>query len=303
MLNPLTRASHQERVLAALVHIQEHLDDPLTLEDLARLAATAPHHFHRLFRALVGEAPAEHIRRLRLERAAHRLKVGSAPIVDVALEAGYGSHEAFTRAFTRTFGTSPSEFRETSGLSSRIAAPLPLHFDGGREVRQLLARENESLDGAIRRYPAIRVAFIRHVGPYEEVTPVFAQLMEWAVARGLWGPDARLMGMAHDDPSVTPPDRLRFDTCLAIASDVKGEGTIGVQEIPAGDYAVGTHYGPFETLIETYRWLGAEYLPSTCRVMARRPAVEIYLSDPQVTAPHDLRTEIRLPLEDRDAAP
>jgi AraC family transcriptional regulator len=131
MLNPLTHASHQERVLAALVHVQDHLDDPLTFENLAHLTATAPHHFHRLFRALVGEAPAEHIRRLRLERAAHRLKVGSTPIVEVALEAGYGSHEAFTRAFTRTFGTSPSEFRETSGLSSRIAAPLALRWREG----------------------------------------------------------------------------------------------------------------------------------------------------------------------------
>jgi len=62
---------------------------------------------HRIFRGVVGETVAEHIRRLRLERAAQRLKSGERPVTEIAFEAGYEAHEAFTRAFRARFGASP----------------------------------------------------------------------------------------------------------------------------------------------------------------------------------------------------
>lgn len=303
-MKPATTASHAERVLSAMVHIQDHLDAPLALDDLAGVACTSPFHFHRVFRALVGESPSEHIRRLRLERAAHRLQYTDRSILDLALEAHYESHEAFTRAFGQVFGTPPSTFREQRGAQTRLDSPVGVHFHEAEKIEapKLLSREASLLEGEVRRCPAMRVAFIRHIGPYEEVPLVFERLINWASARGLVRPESRLLGVAHDDPSVTPPDRLRFDSCLEVGANAVGEGEVGIQEFPAGDYAIGTHFGPFETLSETYSWLGAEFIPSTGRCMARQPAIELYLSNPQDTLPHDLRTEIRLPLEPPDGA-
>ena len=71
----------------------------MSLPELADVASFSPFHFHRIFRALTGEGVAERVRRLRLERAAARLRSTSRSILEIALEAGYQAHESFTRAF------------------------------------------------------------------------------------------------------------------------------------------------------------------------------------------------------------
>ena len=65
-----TLQDYQERMLRVLVHIQQHLDEELALEALARIACFSPYHFHRIFRGMLGESLQEHVRRLRLQRAA-----------------------------------------------------------------------------------------------------------------------------------------------------------------------------------------------------------------------------------------
>lgn len=104
-----TLRDYKERLLRVLVHIQQRLDEPLPLAGLAQLACLSPHHFHRVFTGMLGESVASHIRRLRLERAATNLKLSNQPIVQIALAAGYETHEAFTRAFRVAFGVSPTQ--------------------------------------------------------------------------------------------------------------------------------------------------------------------------------------------------
>src|SRR5215510_12521255 len=106
-----TVADYQQRILRVLIHIQTHLDEAISLDDLARLACFSPFHFHRIFSGMTGEGVMEHVRRLRLERAAHRLQFTEEPIVRLAFDAGFETHEAFSRAFKNMFGISPSEFR------------------------------------------------------------------------------------------------------------------------------------------------------------------------------------------------
>jgi len=65
-----TEQSYKERVLRVLMYIHSHLDETMSLEDLAGIAHFSPFHFHRIFRGMTGESVKEHIRRLRLERAA-----------------------------------------------------------------------------------------------------------------------------------------------------------------------------------------------------------------------------------------
>src|SRR4051794_34949167 len=94
-----TEQDYRERIVRTLVFIQERLDEELELERVAAVAAFSPFHFHRIFRGLVGEPLKEHVRRLRLERAAGLLKRTAEPIVQIALSAGFETHESFTRSF------------------------------------------------------------------------------------------------------------------------------------------------------------------------------------------------------------
>ena len=93
-------------------YIRAHIGEPINRERLASVAGFSVPHFHRVFTAQVGESAISYIRRMRLERAARKLRMGAVDITEVALAAGYDTHAAFSKAFKQQFGLSPSEFRQ-----------------------------------------------------------------------------------------------------------------------------------------------------------------------------------------------
>ncbi len=292
--------TYKERILAVLLHIQRNLDDELSIEELARVAHFSPFHFHRIFRGLVGESVKEHIRRLRLERAAGQLKFSDQPIVGIALDAGYETHEAFTRAFGAMFGCSPREFRRAYQEKLLPAAPSGVHYCPGGELDDFepLTPGGNAMDVRIEQLPALSVVFTRVVGPYKQVAhQAWQRLCSWTGPRGLHGPNTLCLGICHDDPDVTPPDRVRYDAAITVSQPVAPEGDIGVQEIPAGRYAVMTHRGPYEKLSQTWGQLCGQWLPGSGHRVRSAPSFEIYRNDPNSTPPEDLVTDVHLPIE------
>jgi len=126
-----------------LEYIDLHLDRPLELSELAGVAHFSPFHFHRLFSAWMGETLGDYLRRRRLELAAMRLAAQPRlPVLNVALSVGFGSSEAFTRAFKARFGSAPTNWRQPLRRVCRGARDL--HggrcelddHDPGRKVRR-----------------------------------------------------------------------------------------------------------------------------------------------------------------------
>ena len=107
-----TIQDHSECIEEVLRYIREHIHEPLDRETLADVAGFSVPHFHRVFTAQVGESAISYVRRIRLERAARKLRMGAVDITQVALAAGYDSHAAFSKAFKQQYGLSPSEFRQ-----------------------------------------------------------------------------------------------------------------------------------------------------------------------------------------------
>lgn len=289
-----TQTDYEQRILRVLVHIQTHLDHSLDLDELAALANFSPFHFHRIFRGMVGEPVREHVRRLRLERAAHRLKTGTEQVTQIAFEAGYETHEAFTRAFRTMFDESPTGFREIHRRLPVKVSPSGVHYapDGSLDKFNALFEEGETMDARIEQVEPMRVAFMRHVGPYNEVGAVWQRFCGWVGMHGLFGPNTKLLGLCHDDPEVTPPEKIRYDACVVVGENVLPEGEVGVQEIAGGEYAVTTHHGPYEDLAKTYAALCGQWLPAHDREPAPSPSIEMYQNDPNTTAPEDLLTDV-----------
>jgi AraC family transcriptional regulator len=104
------------------------LDLECGTQELPRLAYKSRTQFYRIFRALIEETPGEMRRRLLLERAAWRLSRTSASITEIAFGADYGSLEAFTRAFRKAFGASPSIYRRMGETYHHLPAPNSIHF-------------------------------------------------------------------------------------------------------------------------------------------------------------------------------
>ena len=105
---------HKGQLVRVLAYIRNNLDGPIELEAMASLACLSPFHFHRVFRGMTGEALMAHVRRLRLERAGQQLRASSRSVIDIALEAGFDSHEAFSRAFKVAFSSSSRRFCSTT---------------------------------------------------------------------------------------------------------------------------------------------------------------------------------------------
>jgi AraC family transcriptional regulator len=293
-----TLRDYRERILRVLVHIQTHLDEDLDLAFLARLAHFSPFHFHRVFRGMVGEPVKEHVRRLRMERAAVQLKSTEASITTIALSAGFETHEAFTRAFRARFGQAPSGFRHARRPSPWADAP-GVHYASGGKIPSFepLQSEMTTMEVRIENRPPVRVAFIRHTGPYTEVGETWQRFMGWAASRKLFGSMMRPFGVCHDDPEVTPPDKLRYDACIPVGDAFEPEGEVGVQDLLGGRYAVTTHKGPYEGLGQVYGTLMGQWLPAHDLEPAQAPCVEVYLNTPQNVPPADLITEVCVPLK------
>lgn len=96
---------------AALAHMQAHLGDPVTLEDLAALAGISAFHFSRGFRNALGEPPLRHLARLRIAEACRQLAQTDRPVATIARSVGYRSPQAFARAFERHCGCTPRAHR------------------------------------------------------------------------------------------------------------------------------------------------------------------------------------------------
>jgi AraC family transcriptional regulator len=243
---------------------------------------------------MVGETVMEHVRRLRLERAAYRLKFTDEQVVSLALQAGYETHESFTRAFRAMFGRSPSEFRREHRSVAYPPARSRVHFsvDGDVGAFEPVREEEKAMQVRIERFDPVRAAYVRHVGPYNECGAAWGRLMMWAGMRGLLGPNMRHFGMCYDDPDVTPADKIRYDACLVVGPSVRPEGDIGVQEVAGGEFAVAVHRGPYRRLGETYRALCGQWIPASGRQLGPPPSIERYLNDPRSTPEDQLVTEV-----------
>ncbi len=145
------RADERTDTFAAFVAaLSVTLDDHGTsADDLARRVHLSRFHFARVISATAGEPPARFRRRVLLERAAYRLVTTPATVLEVAVEAGYSSHEAFTRAFNRAYGQAPAQWRRQPGRL-QIETPNGVHFHPPASLR-LPAREKvSSMDLLVR---------------------------------------------------------------------------------------------------------------------------------------------------------
>ena len=141
-----TAADHYAGFVETLAALMEdgaahHADG----DSIARRLHLSRFHLDRVVSSVAGEPPARFRRRLLLERAAYRLLTTRRTILDVAVEAGYGSNEAFTRAFTRAYGVGPQRWRDRP-TQIRIEAPSDVHFHPPGSLRLPAQKKVTSMD-------------------------------------------------------------------------------------------------------------------------------------------------------------
>jgi AraC family transcriptional regulator len=284
-----------EELAHVLVHIQSHLDGDLSLQSLAAVSHISPYHFHRTFRALVGETVKGYVQRVRLERAAIRLLLHGDAILTVALDSGFRNHETFCRAFKKRFGMPPGTFRRrTPRAGTKETSPAFESLDESRGTFTLSKT-------TVVELAHTHLACLRHVGPYSKVPPeLWDRLVAWARRSDVPKPFV-LFGIAHDAPGITAPDRLRFDAGIRVPAPLHLRGELACQTLPSGPYALSTHLGHFRTLPSAYKAIVARLRRLSEYDIVGLPGVEVYRSTRINPECEINETDIYIPLRRRSA--
>jgi AraC family transcriptional regulator len=294
-MKPETRSFYEQAVQRAIDHIAANLDVAIDLKSLADQASLSPFHFHRVFRGMVGETPLELIRRLRLERAAWRLARETSAVTEMAFDAGYETHEAFTRAFHACYGTSPTGFRRRKHPRVELAAACGVHFSDGDRAPVFIPRDSggHAMTVEIKDMPELRVGAIRHVGPYNQIPQAFERLGAIAgPARLTDKPGGMMLAIYHDDPDSTPIEELRSDAGIVVPPDVPLPKGLTEQRIPPGRYARTEHVGPYERLGDAWARFMGEWLPSSGHRIGKGPSFEVYRNTPAQVPKEQLLTDL-----------
>ncbi|MCY1651758.1 AraC family transcriptional regulator [Streptomyces sp. NPDC052071] len=261
-----------ERLNQAMEHIESHLDQPLDVAGLARIATTSEYHFRRMFSALAGLPLSEYVRRRRLTVAGAEVLAGERTLLDIATRYGYGSGEAFARAFRAVHGVGPGEARRTgAALRSQQRMSFRLIVEGTSSMRyRIVDKADFRVVGKKARVPLVHEGanpaiadFIRGIGP---------DVMRRVAALGDQEP-AGIVGVSDQlDPSRAEGTELDYYHGVVTGAEVPED--MDALDVPAGRWAVFEHSGPFpQSLQYLWRDVFTQWFPSNPYVS--RPGPEI----------------------------
>ncbi|MGA2880221.1 MAG: helix-turn-helix domain-containing protein [Bryobacteraceae bacterium] len=297
-----------KQVQPVIAFAAAHLDEDLSLEALADQAGLSAFHLHRVFSAAAGETPKQFTLRLRLARASAMLLTTADSVLDIALECGFQSHEAFCRAFRRRFGMTPSVYRtrgfaggieadeamEHAGIVDRVAPCIGLfhhHRDGGSQTN------NMAYSITKKEIPAQPVLVVRRRVKPSEVASTLAEVLGYvfthAQQNGIALAGQPLTRYVEWGPGLWTIEAGMPVTAHCCESPVEAEVRTGT--LPGGLVATTTHTGSYDKLNEAHaavqQWMEAEGLT------AAGAPWESYTTDPaDYPDPKDWKTDIFWPV-------
>jgi len=302
------REEYVSRINRVIDYIERNVKKNLSLERLAGVANFSRFHFHRIFRAMVGETLNQFIQRIRIEKAASQLTINSKKsITAIALDCGFSGSAAFARAFKEAFQMSASEFRAEALLQdSKIRKTKSKERQANGKIRKdvdetscyvdpqtsnliwrIKMKDKGQIQVEVKDVPEFHVAYIRHIGPYKGDSALFenlfGRLMKWAGPRGLLQhPETRVLAVYHDDPKITEEEKLRTSACITVPGDIRVEGEVGKMAIGGGKYAVARFELAGSSEYENaWNTVYGAWLPESGYQPDDGPCYELFHNDPK----------------------
>ena len=263
-------STHDEhRFRRALHYLHSHYDRDIDLNRLAAEAALSPWHWHRRYRALMGETPYQTLKWQRLHHAAWLLRNNNRPIAAIARACGYGGNaQSFTRIFARAYGLSPQAYRD--------------------------CHRRDHYPVEITTLAPVPVAILKHEGHYLRLTDTFHQLRILLSLRGHSCRESRAFSI-H-----IPPVFARRGCYIAVTlppahiAPPLHSGTIA-----GGEHAVLHYHGTYADLDHAGDWLLHHYLPQCGETAADAPIHLEYLDAHHDDPQQQYRVDICVPLARR----
>lgn len=291
------------RINRAIDLIVRDLSQPLSLGALSEASGFSPFHFHRVFRALVGETPNQFVKRLRLERSLYLMShAPQRTLTQVALDCGFASSSDFSRSFKQHFGQAPRRFDLDAFRDSR-RADFDRLMGAQHEPPHLTALEAganpDGFEVQLRELPARTVAYVRVFDPYREGAAQAAceRLLAWAEPRGL--ADGQWLGYMWDEPEIVALADCRYDVALVVDDGVPEgvpKGDIGIYRFPPMRVAELVIRGDIHLEVRAIDWLYKTWLPRSGCVPADQPAFEAWIGRPFAQGSEHFELACQLPV-------
>ena len=247
--------ARMERVIDALLAAPAHAH---SVESLASEARMSTYHFHRVFRAVMGETVQATLRRVRLSLAADRLASGTESVSRIAETAGYDSPQAFARAFRGFASSTPVEFRRRHRQSAQ-AARQHLVVDG-------------TFAGAIDIVdePSLHVLALCHDGPVASISCSAQRFWRWQLRRALLPCVRQVIGAVYLD--TDDPRGFRYYSAVAVDSGDRTFDDVATLSLPGGRYARYRLHGPASLIAPTFYAMQRHWLPGSAFELDTQPA-------------------------------
>lgn len=292
-----TSESYRKRLLKVIDYMHLNIDKSLDVNTLADVACMSPYHFHRIYREMAQETVNATVRRMRLQAAAAELIRSESSVQRIARNYHYGSGEAFSRAFSKAFGETPSSYRESRQQQTPHWQPF---------VATLAADHESTNTESINMYqveiidlPETHLIGMQHRGDYHGIGQAFEKVGQYAVSKEIMSDDTRFIGIYFDDPQSIATEELKSMAC--VTGDrrfANADANIEASTIPAGKYATLLFKGSYAELEKPYNWFFGQWLPNSGLEAGDYPPFEDYLNDVKTVAPNELLTRIHVLLRD-----
>jgi len=289
-------SNYYQRFVQVLNYIDDNLEQDLSVTKLSQLAHLSKYHFHRQFSAIFDMTLSSYIRLCRDKKAGFMLAFRPEnKVIDIALACGYESSEAFSRAFKKSIGQSPSEFRKAPDWQTWHQYYKPLI-----ELRvTVMTKLNKRYNAQIVNFNEIQVAVLEHRAAPELIGQSIAKFITWRRENKLPPSISRTFNLAYDDPRTTKSADYRFDLCASTTKQVKVNdyGVIN-KVIPSGKCAVVRHVGSDDELGEISNYLYGDWLEQSDETLRDFPLYFERVSFFPEVSEHQMITDVYLPLNE-----
>lgn len=289
-MKDVTQTYYQKKVEDVLQYIHNHLNENLTIKELAEFAGISLFHFHRILKGALNEPIAAYIDKVRLDTAVKLIRYSDESINDISIKIGYNDVSSFSKAFSREFGVSPQ------GYKSNREIILNTHVDYRIDSKGVLVSE---IKPKIIILPDKKVIYIRVVGEYggKEVLEAWEQLVNFITQHKLYGWNQEFFSIYYDDPDSVERGKCTSEICFTTKKDIDKHDVFKATIIEGGKYAVFRYKGPYERLWELYEKIYGNWLLSVDCKLRDVPPLEKYINYSPKTQPEDLLTEIYIPVD------
>ncbi|WNS40837.1 AraC family transcriptional regulator [Paenibacillus sp. MMS20-IR301] len=274
-----------DRFNAAVDYIENNLDGEIEYSLVAQAACCSEFHFSRMFSSLLGISLSEYIRRRRLTKAAFDIQTSDAKIIDIALKYGYDSADAFTRSFKKLHNVTPNAVRDTGvQLKAYPRISFQITIKGDVELEYRVERMNTELRFAGKRQS------VKTSRAFKEIPALWRKSNKDGFKQALidmsWvQPKCRLeslVGICGKEAAIT--DEV-FDYFMGVRYDTEIPSNMEEIRIAPSTYAV------FPNVIDAWKRLYSEWLPTSGYELANLPCIEHYLGPG-----HKIKHELWVPI-------